>query len=458
MPTRRFLQYLRTLPLLSLLAATHCAFASKGLDEVLRGDAIVILPSQILVGGHPVQVGEIPLGQNSPYLFEGLASRAGRRIPVPNIHVLRSAVLSPDGRRVAYVAKEGVIVADLSGHELGREDHAVGARWSHSGDVLALLLGPPERPWQLDGLAIWDLKKSTILYHDYVDRVDWGANDSVYFGRSTGEYWATHWAGAGPERTSHHGIHVSPDGLYSWDRPGPHWSGIRIFHDRSNVDLAGPIFSNLGKFIPRHAADPFWVSGSGHLLCISGCGEMTKPNTPAEWVCRTAIVDVLTCETVMSWPGMALGPSGDGRSVWISDGEVIKPKRLDLAWPPTADVHAPRGKGGPEEVQLHTSERSWGSWVVPGSRPNPPMEGDFRMRIGDILPRHYTPSMRVTLIDILGPGRAVFAISQPGFAVTLPGGDGPRDLNFFELGPAPVHIQVLGILDAGYSIDLSLAP
>jgi hypothetical protein len=420
-----------------------------------NGSSIVVIPSQVRIGGFPVQVGSLSIGENVPYLFSLAGGRTGQAVPLPEINDFRTASLSPNGKWIAYVAREGVVVADLAGRTIGVEEHAVGCRWSPDGGSLALLMGKStSRGDAAAGIGTWDLRKKSRRYHrGDVDRISWGAEDTLYYGLGGG-FWAIHTGGGWPSKTRHHGIEVSPDGLYSMDRPGPHWSGVRIVHDRSGVDLSEPTFTALGSFTPKHTADPFWVKDAGHLLCVSVCGLWPQPDSTPEWACRTGLVDVLTSELLVAWPGMSLGPSADGQSVWITDGHAVTPRKLGERTRASRVASGwPYWNRGPDEVHVRTSMQTWGKY---GGKAGPPVVNFLTLKVGDFIPRRYPAEPRIVLTDLQGARRATFRVNKAAFMVTLPG-EQPRSLDSFEVGQDPVILSS-NMTDGGYTIELSLVP
>jgi hypothetical protein len=153
-----------------------------------------------------------------------------------------------------------------------------------------------------------------------------------------------------------------------------------------------------------------------------------QSNGTSMWACRTGVVDVLTSELLVAWPGMSVGASASGQSVWVFDGDAMKPMGLGGL------VNGMSGRRpgwplerGPEEVHIQTSTRTWGGWVVP-RKPAPPIVKSYTLRVGDMIPRQYGADPRIVLVDILGARRAVFHIGS-GYGVTLPG-DRQRNLDF----------------------------
>ncbi len=385
-------------------------------------------------------------------MFSLQGGRVSDEVPRPEVHDIRAVVLSPNTKLIAYTAREGVVVTDLDGRVLDRDEHATACRWSRDGESLALLLGGSGD----HGIGIWNAKRKRTRYvREDADAVAWGTKDTLFFSAKN-RVWATDRDGDPPSGTRHHGAEVSPDGLYSIDHPGGFWSGSRIVHDRSGVDLSSPIFAALGACTPRHFSEPFWVPAAGHYLVVSICGQWRQADGSNEWACRTGIVDVLTCELAVAWNGMSLGPSADGESVWVTDGDAVLPRSLR-----ERTIHSRVRSGRPDwehnfdEIHLLTRTRSWGKSVLSDVRERV-LEKSLTMRIGDILPRLLPTEPAIALVDIPGAHRAVFRMMGSGFVVTLPG-DRPRNLDFFEVGRAPVALSQM-ISDGGSTIELSTLP
>jgi hypothetical protein len=442
MNLRRFFRVLRFTPLLFVAGCALSASTCVASDPIPRSSPIVVLPSQVRIGGYPVQVGTLPLGESQPYLFSR-PGRAGGAIPVPNLHDVAEAALSPSGKRIAYVSREGVVVADRSGRTIGVQKDAVGFRWSPDGESLALLMGKSaSRPDAAAGLGVWDLRTKETRYHRRgVDQISWGARDTVYYGLDR-EYWAIQPGSRGPSRTGHHGIDVSPDGLYSVDRVPGYWCGYQIVHDRTGVDVSPAAFASLGSFTIKHTAEPFWIAGAGHLLCLSVCGIWPSADS-TRWECRTAVVDVLSSELLAWWNGMALGPSADGKSVWVTDGYDVTPWRFKV--PPR------RVESTGDEIRVKASTREW------SSRGGERLVGEklYALRAGDSVPAPSRKSPALTLVEIAGPNRAVFRIDR-GYRVTTPFNHQPRP-GLYEVGSKGIVVAE-DSFDAGYIIQLSLLP
>jgi len=398
---------------------------------------------------------EAPFDSGTACLFVlGGRSRLGLPIPASGIRGLRSATLSPDGQWVAYLASSGVTVSDLDGRVIATLADASGCGWSPDGKRLALLFGAWSRDHRnrRSHLGIWHADQNrTDTIEEEAESISWGTGDSLFFGRG-GKILAFDFRTGRVSRTGHHGVDVSPDGLYSIAHPPG--AGAVIVHDRSSVDLTSMTFAALGSPATNYFAKPFWIPGSGHLLCVSFCGMWPKPDGSVRWECRTGVVDVLTSELLDAWFGVSVGPSADGRWVWIFDGYDTLPKRLDDGASHKAGTSVPSGRTGPEEVHVHLVIRSWAKSVEFGVKRQ---ECSLTMRVGDTIPRNYTYDELVILTDILGARRARFRVAPANYNVKLPGERDPRVLDFFEAGRAPVTLSDQ-ITDGSYIIELSLAP
>jgi hypothetical protein len=205
--------------------------------------------------------------------------------------------------------------------------------------------------------------------------------------------------------------------------------------------------------VPQQYTEPFWVPAAGHFLVVSMCGQWRQADGSTEWAWRTGIVDVLTCELAVAWPGMALGPSADGESVWVTDGDAVL--RYSLR---ERTIFSRVASGRPDwahsfdEIHLLARTRSWGKY---GQRADT-VEKTMTLRIGDILPRLFPSDPIIILVDVVGAHRGVFRMASGGYPVTLPG-DRPRNLDFFEVGRAPVALNEL-MSDGGYVVELSTLP
>jgi len=464
MNVRRFIPILRPIPFLLLVPliapSVPRALATQHIPDIRRSIAgpIVVIPSQVRIGEWPVQVGTLPLGGPSPYLFAGHESRMGTVVPTPDIHDIQAATLSPDGKLIAYVASEGVVVADRSGHKLGVEENARGFRWSPDGASLALLMGKSaSRPDAAAGLGIWDLKRKAKRYHRRdVYRISWGANDTLYYGLGGG-YWSIQPGNRSPSRTWHHGIEVSPDGLYSLDRVRGYWSGYRIVHDRTGVDVSSPTFAALGSFTLKHTAEPFWIKGSAHLLCVSVCGLWPNADS-TRWECRTGVVDVLKSKLLAWWSGMSLGPSADGKSVWITDGYAVMPwifHGFSTGVPSMQDVIVGSAAGRhPDEIRVRASTREWTSRNLSNERNA--VARSYVLRAGDSISSPYETGPPITLVEILSSGLAVFRVDTRAYSVTSPHNRQPEP-GFYEVGKAGIVINT-NSKDGGYITEVSVVP
>ena len=399
---------------------------------------------------------EVPFDSGGAYLYVLGGGRLGLPIPSSGLPGLRSATLSPDGHRVAYVTASGVVVSDLDGRIVATQEDAAACSWSPDGKRLALLFGAWSREHRdrRAHLGIWHVDKNcTDTIEEEAESISWGAGDTLFFARKGAIFGLDSRIGR-VAKTGHHGIDVSPDGLYSIGYSPGGSAGAVIVHDRSDLDLTSMTFAALGSATRNYFAKPFWIPGAGHLLCVSCCGFWRKPDGSERWECKTGVVDVLTSELLGAWFGVSVGPSADGRWVWIFDGYDTLPKRLDEGVSRRARGPQPVERVGPDEVHLRLVIRSGGGWV---KRHENRQEVSLTMRVGDSIPRKYVEGNLVVLTEILGARRAVFRVAPAYYNVKLPGERDSRMLDFFEVGRAPVAMSQ-DMTDGYYILELSLVP
>jgi len=228
------------------------------------------------------------------------------------------ARVSPTGDLVAFHGRvngwdgEGIGVFNTNGVLITFVPRGVTFAWSPRGTRLAVTLagtdgfGAPVRR----GLTLWNRKfGSQRSFRALPSRVGWAGEDSLLL--QLGDRVDVIDPRSGARATAgHHGTIVSPDGFYSmW--PGEGGRNTRVIEDETNLDVTSRLFGPLERQGLHEIRSAFWVRGTGadHFMCVSGSDHVFFDNPR----CITAIIDADTGETIGSFPGEALGPTGDSR-------------------------------------------------------------------------------------------------------------------------------------------------
>jgi len=374
------------------------------------------------------------------------------------------AVLSPSGGHIAYTTDSGVTLVDPVGKPIAEFPLGSKPRWNLDGSMLAVLIGKDDPgPDPVSGrLLVYNTKtRVRSSYRSNALDLEWGTGDSLFLARGDAvSVCDLKKSRVGP--SSHRGVAVSPNGRYALLRDPSSRGGYVVRHSRSGRDLTSCTFGALGPVTMDMDGAAFWVrgTGSGRILCVSRSGWWPdRPNQPATWGARTGVVDVLTSELLFAVPGIAVGPSADGRSVWVYDGYdlTLVPLDLQIAMAERSRI----GPGSADEVKLRVRWKEWGKW---GKEPEwserivTVQEGDFIQTPWDLksgsLARCHDP-VRVLRIK---RSNAIDVLVDPArHWVTLPGSKG-RSLDRFEITRAPVSLKLSGVSDYGYEMQVSVVP
>jgi hypothetical protein len=250
------------------------------------------------------------------YVFDPSAGSDAPGRAIPRSCGVADAKVSPGGDLVAFHGTleenktrrgDGVGVTDEYGTILvfvpGGETFA----WSPRGGWLAVVVDGAPRT-----LAVWNCRtRSLKTYHVTPSRVGWSDEDALLL--QMGHTVVALDPGSGSRsKTGHHGTLVSSDKRYSmW--PGQDGLDTAIFDDETGADITARLFGPFRQRGLGEIRSAFWLKGEGtaRLMCVSACDHVCGENP----TCTTAIVDARTGETIVEFPGEALGPSGDGKTV-----------------------------------------------------------------------------------------------------------------------------------------------
>jgi hypothetical protein len=375
---------------------------------------------------------------------------------------IQQALLSPTGKHAAVATERGVSLIDIpEGVVLRTLPGAIRLSWNAAGTMLALLVPERETPGATHAtVALWTpeagLRRLDIVATDLA----WGTADSLFI--ATGdkvECWL------GPDRplvrTGHHGVRVSPDGLYSIRRGGPGGFPWVLVHDRSGTESSACVVNALGKVRADLEIEPFWVRSPalGHVLCVSRTGVWSPPDSgQAEWDWKTGIVDVMTGELLFAMNGALLGPSADGRSAWVYDGAWLRHVKLEdyiAVSVRRSGLHRPAVITN-EPIHIRVALSTGGKW---GSSSTVVHEVDVQE--GDPIPLWpfagtYLRCAGLIRVSRVVAGDRIELTLDPGrYAVRLPG-DHDRSRGRFVVGRAPVTITMTGIVDASDYLEIQV--
>lgn len=384
------------------------------------------------------------------------------------ISAATGAALAPDGLHIAYDSDSGVKVVDLLGTQVAQFPGGSKFRWNHSGSKLAILPNNSEPgPKRTEGqLVVWTVKTGAQeTYDSNALDLEWGAGDSFFLSRGdTVSVCDLKKNRIGP--SLHRGVAVSPNSRYALLRDPSSRGGYVVRHSRSGRNLTSCTFGALGSVSMDMDGSAFWVRGAepGRILCVSRSGWWSdRPNQPATWGARTGIVDVMTSELLFAVPGIAIGPSADGRSVWVYDGYDLTLVPLDVQIEVaerkrSRDLYAVNSAA--DEVRLLVR---WQEWHMFGKAEW--KERFVTVQEGDFIPTPYGSDSgpwascddAIRVIRIKRSNVIEVLVNPAHHWVTLPGSKG-RTLDRFEITRAPVSLKLSGVSDGGYEMLVSVVP
>lgn len=383
-----------------------------------------------------------------------------------------TARLAPDGLHVAYDTDRGVTVVDLVGERVGEFPEGSRFRWNHDGSKLAVLnlAYPGARP---ERLTVWNLRteEKDVIASEALD-LEWGPRDTLFLSKG-GDVSVYDMKNRRFTHSRHRGVSVSPDSRYALQRDPSGHGPYRVFHSRSGRDLTTCTLDALGAVTVDLEGPAFWVQNNdlGRVLCVSRTGTWTADQGHASyWGGRVGIIDVQTSELLLTVPGIGIGPSADGRSVWVYDGWDLTLVPLD---PPIQRVVQDRVRSSeprpedqkfrlwpspppaPSEVTLRVKWRElrWGAKDIPWQ------ERLVIVHDGDFVPTPLSvrgpgdcrEAVRVTRIN--GSNAIEMTVTPPHYSVSVPGFEG-RSLAQFEVGEAPVILTSR----YGFEVQISVVP
>ena len=302
----------------------------------MRGPALAYTPDAIW---RSRQIADrLRLASGVIYLIDRSARGGGGRvIGDPTRYWAYDARVSPTGDLVAFHGKmtssdatgEGVGVLDTDGQFITFIPFGETFAWSPRGAQLAVTrTGADEfgRSFRR-GLVVWNRKLGARQpFEVSPSRVGWAGEDSLLL--QLGDRVDVIDPRNGTRATvGHHGTVVSPDGLYSiW--PGEGGRNTQILDDETNRDVTSRLFGPLERQGLHEIRSAFWVLGGGadHFMCVSGSDHVYLDNPR----CVTAIIDADTGETIASFPGEALGPTGDGKMTVVLRHESNRLEAVNL--------------------------------------------------------------------------------------------------------------------------------
>jgi hypothetical protein len=302
-----------------------CFLAPSAAAATAQGAALAYTPASLWGAGITQRLRVQP---EAIYMIDRSAREesAGRVFGDPRLYTAYDARVSPTGDLVAFHGTmktlgprgtgEGIGVLGPAGEIVAFLPRGMSFAWSPEGTRLAVVVLRNEASessarW---GVMLWDRRDYSVGILDTVpSRVGWAGEDSLLL--QLGDRVASVDCCIGQlSTTGHHGTLVSPDGLYSmW--PGEGGRDTRVFEDETNRDVTDRLFGPLRDQGLREIRSAFWVWGVGadHFMCVSGSDHLYL-GTPR---CVTEVIDADTGETIGSFPGEALGPSGDGRTTVV---------------------------------------------------------------------------------------------------------------------------------------------
>jgi hypothetical protein len=214
--------------------------------------------------------------------------------------------------------------------------------WSPGGTRLAVIVPGTGAPGSFagPGLILWDRRNRSVRTFGVLpSRVGWAGEDSLLL--QLGDRVDVIDPASGlSARTGHHGTIVSPDGLYSMRSEADHET--QIIEDESGLDVTDRLFGPPRSHGLLQIRSAFWVLGDGadHLMCVSGSDNLYGGNPR----CVTAIIDASTGETIETFPGEALGPTGDGKMTVVlrhesSRLETVNLERIVRRWTESGEFY-----------------------------------------------------------------------------------------------------------------------
>lgn len=314
--------------------------AARRPHPTAQGSSLAFTPSAIWSGGEIVA--RLELAPRAIYLIDApaLAGGGGRIVGDPEKYWSYDAKVSPAGDLVAFhggtrasggagVEEEGIGVLDRGGALVTFIPLGVDFGWSPKGTRLAVALSPLDAVGSSAkrGLVVWDRRhRSTRSFDVLPSRVAWAGEDSLFLQLGDRVEVIDPRSGA-RARVGHHGTRVSPDGLYSL-RPGGDGQNTKIVEDETGLDVTSRLFGPLEQKGLHEIRSAFWVCGDGadHFMCVSGSDHVYGEGP----LCRTAIIDAGTGETIAEFPGEAIGPSSDGKLTVVLRHETGRLEAVNL--------------------------------------------------------------------------------------------------------------------------------
>ena len=444
----------RLLPLGLLLLAS----AVNGQPTIPPPGSIALIPGRTMVARGLTLAQRQHLDPDRILIFRSSTNtfRGNPLPPVPGTPLL--CALSPDGRRVAVASDIAVSIIDIEKFAIVRSfPPASVLSWSRDGKRLAMLSqggGPETDP--AGKVTVWSERVSKTI-DPGLDGYDlaYGSGDSLFVETKRGIECLT--PGEGPAvRTMHHGAIVSPDGRYSVRRRPAGSLPFSLVHDRSGIDFARCALAAVGAVTVEVEGSPFWVTASSgaHYLCLSRIGAWTLPDTAGTvWQSRTALVDAMTSELIYAVPGIAVGPSADGRSMWVYDGADLHPVDVDqIIRDSERSARGWRRNDDPDaRVHVRVTLRSSSRWSSPPDEPK--IVYDLDLEAGDLLPLWRSWGTiacgdQIRVFRVIDRDKIEIGLDARALRVQLPG-DRFRAVARFVLGRAPVTIAPSEIMSDG---------
>ncbi|HEY6572078.1 MAG TPA: hypothetical protein VI198_02065 [Candidatus Eisenbacteria bacterium] len=425
--------------------------------------SVVLIPGRVIVAPGKTLAQARNLDPDRVLFFRG-STTTFQSYEFPRVAGKPSAAaLSASGKLLAIASDSAVSLVEMAELKLVRTfPPALSIRWNRDGSRLAMLETNPTHAGSKRGeLSIWNKDaKEPVRYGITADDMEWGPGDSLFLGTERG----VEALAAGAKRlvsTRHHGVDVSPDSRYSIRRDPSGEGRFAIFHDRSGLALTTVTTSQLGEVTAETDLEPFWLRAPGarHVICVSRWGVWASPDsTPAAWGTRTGFVDVTTSELLYATPGIAVGRSADRGSAWIFDGWSHLFARPDggLFRNSVRNRDQYGGEAGEPVTARIRIAFTWGSGRG-GRLDERREEQDVDVQEGDFLPfwREYplrlSRQFRVT--RIISKHEVELQVDPSRYTVQLPG-DRSRHLTYFEVGRAPVTIEMSRIEDAYFRAEV----
>jgi hypothetical protein len=458
----------RLLPLGLLLLAS----AVNGQPTIPPSGSIALIPGRVMIARGLTLAEQQHLEPDRMLIFRSSTNtfRGNPLPPVPGTPLL--CALSPDGRRVAVASDIAVSIIDIEKFAIVQSlPPASVLSWSRDGKRLAMLSQAGKRGVDASGkVTVWSAKDSKTN-EPGLDGYDlaYGSGDSLFVETKRGIECLTPDGGTAV-RTKHHGALVSPDGRYSLRRAAAGSAPFSIVHDRSGIDFVGCALAAIGTVSVELDGSPFWVSGSsgGHYLCLSRIGTWSLPDTAGTvWQSRTALVDATTSELIFAVPGIAVGPSADGRAIWVYDGADLHPVTVDqiIRNSERRDRKTLTNNDPDARVHVRAVVRSSSRWNLPTgainrdkapagpSTENPKDVHELDVEAGDQFPFwSYSGTNecggQIRVSRVFDRNQIEIYLNPKLYRVRLPG-EPSRSLARFVLGRAPVTIAPAEIITDG---------